>query len=94
MGSSHPTLHVVDTEELFPVASATTFFTDMHHVLKVMAVGNVRSYCHHRLRFLEEVTGLAILFNFPPFCPILLLLHVILILYHLLVLFFFFISFS
>lgn len=66
MGSLCLTLHVVDTEELFPVASATTFFTDMHHVLKVMAVGNVRSYCHHRLRFLEEVMGLAILFNFPP----------------------------
>ncbi|XP_055810146.1 probable AMP deaminase isoform X2 [Solanum dulcamara] len=52
-----------DTEELFPVASATTFFTDMHHVLKVMAVGNVRSYCHHRLRFLEEKFRLHLLVN-------------------------------
>ncbi|KAL6513849.1 hypothetical protein OROHE_019305 [Orobanche hederae] len=43
-----------DTEELFPVASSTTFFTDMHHLLKVMSIGNVRSLCHHRLRFLEE----------------------------------------
>ncbi|CAN4124370.1 unnamed protein product [Withania somnifera] len=52
-----------DAEELFPVASATTFFTDMHHVLKVMAVGNVRSYCHHRLRFLEEKFRLHLLVN-------------------------------
>lgn len=52
-----------DTEELFPVSSATTFFTDMHHVLKGMAVGNVRSYCHHRLRFLEEKFRLHLLVN-------------------------------
>lgn len=45
----------LDTEELFPVASSTSFFTDMHHLLKVMSIGNVRSACHHRLRFLEEV---------------------------------------
>ncbi|XP_009590592.1 probable AMP deaminase [Nicotiana tomentosiformis] len=52
-----------DTEELFPVASSTTFFTDMHQLLKVMAVGNVRSYCHHRLRFLEEKFRLHLLVN-------------------------------
>lgn len=44
-----------DTEELFPVASSTTFFTDMHHILKVMSNGNARTACTHRLRFLEEV---------------------------------------
>lgn len=27
----------------------------MHYLLKVMSIGNVRSACHHRLRFLEEV---------------------------------------
>ncbi|KZV32253.1 putative AMP deaminase [Dorcoceras hygrometricum] len=43
-----------DTEELFPVPSSTTFFTDMQFLLKVMSIGNVRSACHHRLRFLEE----------------------------------------
>lgn len=43
-----------DTEELFPVASSTQFFTDMHYILKVLCAGNVRSACHHRLRFLEE----------------------------------------
>lgn len=48
-------LTCLDTEELFPIPSSTTFFTDMHHILKVMSVGNVRSACHHRLRFLEEV---------------------------------------
>ncbi|GJV13967.1 DBC1/CARP1-like protein [Tanacetum coccineum] len=41
--------------DLFPVASSTTFFTDMHHLLKIIAVGNLRSACDHRLRFLEEV---------------------------------------
>lgn len=43
-----------DTVDLFPVASSTRFFTDMHHLLKVTSLGNVRSVCHHRLRFLEE----------------------------------------
>ncbi|KAL3654184.1 hypothetical protein CASFOL_003865 [Castilleja foliolosa] len=52
-----------DTEELFPVASSTTFFTDMHHLLKVMSVGNARSLCHHRLRFLEEKFRLHLLVN-------------------------------
>ena len=44
----------LDTEDLFPVANATSFFTDMNHILKVMSVGNVRSACNHRLRFREE----------------------------------------
>ncbi|KAI3467409.1 hypothetical protein Pfo_024072 [Paulownia fortunei] len=52
-----------DTEELFPVASSTTFFTDMHHLLKVVSLGNVRSACHHRLRFLEEKFRLHLLVN-------------------------------
>ncbi|KAK8522459.1 hypothetical protein V6N13_115426 [Hibiscus sabdariffa] len=52
-----------DTIELFPVASSTTFFTDMHHLLKVMSAGNVRSACHHRLRFLEEKFRLHLLVN-------------------------------
>ncbi|KAM7464557.1 hypothetical protein LguiA_032678 [Lonicera macranthoides] len=43
-----------DTVDLFPVASSTTFFTDMHHLLRIISIGNVRSICHHRLRFLEE----------------------------------------
>ncbi|KAI4328370.1 hypothetical protein L6164_020728 [Bauhinia variegata] len=52
-----------DTEELFPVASSTTFFTDMHYILKVMSIGNVRTSCHHRLRFLEEKFRLHLLLN-------------------------------
>lgn len=43
-----------DSVDIFPVASATTFFTDMHYLLKVVSIGNVRSVCHHRLRFLDE----------------------------------------
>lgn len=44
-----------DSTELFPVASSTAFFTDMHHLLKVMSIGDVQSTCHLRLRFLEEI---------------------------------------
>lgn len=42
-------------EELFPVADATAFFTDLHHVLKVIAAGNMRTLCHRRLVLLEQV---------------------------------------
>jgi hypothetical protein len=42
-------------EELFPVADATTFFTDLHHILRVIAIGNIRTLCHHRLNLLEQV---------------------------------------
>ncbi|XP_051146129.1 AMP deaminase-like isoform X4 [Andrographis paniculata] len=52
-----------DSEELFPVANSTTFFTDMHHILKVMSIGTVRSVCYHRLRFLEEKFRLHLLVN-------------------------------
>ncbi|XP_030480378.2 AMP deaminase [Cannabis sativa] len=52
-----------DSEELFPVASSTAFFTDMHYLLKVMSIGNTRSTCHHRLRFLEEKFRLHLLLN-------------------------------
>ncbi|RZC79990.1 hypothetical protein C5167_042573 [Papaver somniferum] len=51
------------TEELYPVATATRFFTDMHHVLKIISIGNVRTACHHRLRLLEEKFRLHMLIN-------------------------------
>ncbi|XP_058073870.1 AMP deaminase-like [Magnolia sinica] len=51
------------TEDLFPTASSTTFFTDMHHILRIIALGNVRSTCHHRLRLLEEKFRLHLLVN-------------------------------
>ncbi|XP_028094944.1 AMP deaminase-like isoform X1 [Camellia sinensis] len=56
-------LPLSDSTDLFPVASSTTFFTDMHHLLKVTSIGNVRSACHHRLRFLEEKFRLHLLVN-------------------------------
>lgn len=37
------------------VADATTFFTDLHHILRVIAAGNIRTLCHHRLVLLEQV---------------------------------------
>ncbi|XP_057494383.1 probable AMP deaminase isoform X1 [Actinidia eriantha] len=52
-----------DLTDLFPVASSTMFFTDMHHLLKVTSIGNVRSACHHRLRFLEEKFRFHLLVN-------------------------------
>uniref|UniRef100_A0A2P2LRK0 AMP deaminase n=1 Tax=Rhizophora mucronata TaxID=61149 RepID=A0A2P2LRK0_RHIMU len=62
-GVAHVYANENDTVDLFPVASATTFFTDMHHLLRIMSTGNVRSACHHRLRFLEEKFRLHLLVN-------------------------------
>ncbi|ESW25852.1 hypothetical protein PHAVU_003G070600 [Phaseolus vulgaris] len=62
-GVMHVFASKTDTEELFPVASSTRFFTDMHYILKVMSIGNVRSTCYHRLRFLEEKFRLHLLLN-------------------------------
>ncbi|CAL2231593.1 unnamed protein product [Prunus armeniaca] len=52
-----------DTVDIFPVASSTAFFTDLHYLLKVLSIGNVRSACHHRLRFLEEKFRVHLLLN-------------------------------
>ncbi|PIA62452.1 hypothetical protein AQUCO_00200458v1 [Aquilegia coerulea] len=51
------------TEDLFPVATSTEFFTDMHHLLRISSLGDVRSACHHRLRLLEEKYRLHLLVN-------------------------------
>ncbi|XP_027069681.1 AMP deaminase isoform X3 [Coffea arabica] len=51
------------TEKLFPVADATTFFTDLHHILKVIAAGNIRTLCHHRLVLLEQKFNLHLMLN-------------------------------
>lgn len=56
-----------DTERIYPVADATTFFTDLHYILRVTAAGNTRTVCHNRLNLLEHV----IFF----FCKIIYLLH-------------------
>jgi AMP deaminase len=50
-------------EELFPVYDATTFFTDMHRILRIVALGNVRTLCHHRLRLLEQKFSLHLMLN-------------------------------
>ncbi|CAL5389892.1 unnamed protein product [Camellia sinensis] len=50
-------------EKLFPVADATTFFTDLHHILKVIAAGNIRTLCHHRLGLLEQKFNLHLMLN-------------------------------
>jgi hypothetical protein len=46
---------VAAKERLYPVADATTFFTDMHYILRVLAAGDIRTVCHHRLNLLEQV---------------------------------------
>jgi len=42
------------TERIYPVADATTFFTDLHYILRVTAAGNTRTVCHNRLNLLEH----------------------------------------
>ncbi|KAK9127442.1 hypothetical protein Syun_016239 [Stephania yunnanensis] len=51
------------TEKLFPVADATTFFTDLHYILRVIAAGNIRTLCHHRLLLLEQKFNLHLMLN-------------------------------
>lgn len=50
-------------EDLFPVVDATTFFTDLHYILKVIAAGNIRTLCHHRLVLLEQKFNLHLMLN-------------------------------
>ncbi|GAB4833967.1 hypothetical protein Ancab_032217 [Ancistrocladus abbreviatus] len=50
-------------QKLFPVADATTFFTDLHHILRVIAAGNIRTLCHHRLVLLEQKFNLHLMLN-------------------------------
>ncbi|KAL5549390.1 hypothetical protein UlMin_004621 [Ulmus minor] len=50
-------------EEVFPVADATTFFTNLHHILRVIAAGNIRTLCHHRLNLLEQKFNLHLMLN-------------------------------
>ncbi|KAL6142297.1 hypothetical protein ACLB2K_060580 [Fragaria x ananassa] len=50
-------------EELYHVADATTFFTDLHHILRVIAAGNIRTLCHHRLNLLEQKFNLHLMLN-------------------------------
>ncbi|XXG39706.1 hypothetical protein AAC387_Pa01g0594 [Persea americana] len=51
------------TEKLFPVVDATTFFTDLHRILRIIAAGNVRTLCHHRLVLLEQKFNLHLMLN-------------------------------
>ncbi|XP_010937877.3 probable AMP deaminase isoform X2 [Elaeis guineensis] len=50
-------------ESLFPVADATTFFTDLHYILRVIAAGNIRTVCHHRLGLLEQKFNIHLMLN-------------------------------
>jgi len=50
-------------ETLFPNNHATTFFTDLHRILRSVTLGNVRTLCHHRLRLLEQKFSLHLMLN-------------------------------
>ncbi|KAL8152601.1 hypothetical protein V2J09_010361 [Rumex salicifolius] len=50
-------------EKMFHVADSTTFFTDLHHILRVIAAGNIRTLCHHRLVLLEQKFNLHLMLN-------------------------------
>ncbi|KAJ6847056.1 AMP deaminase-like [Iris pallida] len=50
-------------ERVFSVADATTFFTDLHRILRVTAAGNIRTLCHHRLNLLEQKFNLHLMLN-------------------------------
>ena len=58
---SFPLFSIPAKDKLFPVADATTFFTDLHHILRVIAAGNIRTLCHHRLVLLEQVDATFVL---------------------------------
>ncbi|KAI3473136.1 hypothetical protein Pfo_029936 [Paulownia fortunei] len=62
-GVVHVYLNKDSKEKLFPVADATTFFTDLHYILKVIAAGNIRTLCHHRLVLLEQKFNLHLMLN-------------------------------
>ncbi|KAL4199953.1 hypothetical protein AMTRI_Chr03g53920 [Amborella trichopoda] len=51
------------SRELFPVADSTTFFTDMHHILKIMSTGSLQTACKYRLDLLEYKFRLHLLLN-------------------------------
>jgi hypothetical protein len=53
-------LVIVVSEELYKVHDATSFFTDMHRILRIVSLGNVRTLCHHRLKLLEQVIVLSL----------------------------------
>ncbi|KAK9839161.1 hypothetical protein WJX74_010777 [Apatococcus lobatus] len=52
------------THEPYPVpGSSLEFFTDMHRVLKIVSMGPVKSFCHHRLQLLEQKFNLHMMLN-------------------------------
>ncbi|CAJ2675432.1 unnamed protein product [Trifolium pratense] len=54
-GVVHVYPNIDSKQELFPVVDATTFFTDLHHINRVAAAGNIRTLSHHRLQHLEHL---------------------------------------
>lgn len=43
--------------------SAEEFFTDLHHICKVSAIGPVKTFCHQRLLLLEQKFNLHVMMN-------------------------------
>ncbi|RMZ57504.1 hypothetical protein APUTEX25_003747, partial [Auxenochlorella protothecoides] len=53
----------LQTAWLTPPGTAVDFFSDMHWLLRVSALGNVRSFTHHRLLLLEQKFNLHVMLN-------------------------------
>ncbi|XP_058737048.1 AMP deaminase-like [Vicia villosa] len=62
-GVVHVYPNIDSKQELYPVADATTFFTDLHHINRVAAAGNIRTLCYHRLNLLEQQFILHLMLN-------------------------------
>ncbi|KAI3820227.1 hypothetical protein L1987_07770 [Smallanthus sonchifolius] len=62
-GVVHVYAHKDSKEKLFPVSDATKIFTDMHYILMIIAAGNTRTVCHHRLCLLEQKFNLHLMLN-------------------------------
>lgn len=59
-------VHVYDAggqSEFAPQRSANDFFRDLHHVLRVVNAGPVKSFCHHRLLLLEQKFNMHLMLN-------------------------------
>ncbi|XP_049934921.1 probable AMP deaminase isoform X2 [Nymphaea colorata] len=56
-------VYAANGQDLFPVANSTTFFTDMHQILKIASLGNARTTCFRRLELLEDKFNLHLKLN-------------------------------
>ena len=52
------------TQTEFPVpGTPEDFFSDLHHILKILALGPVKTFCYQRLMLLEQKFNLHVMMN-------------------------------